>query len=141
MKRYALKGINDEETVCSVCGRVELKKVMWLVELDADGNEAGDAFHCGTTCGARLMGKKVSQVNKVVNSFDSALWRAREKAERAHPASQKAANILAELNELQRREGFRYATRRDHPLMAQYRELIAEARAAAEQQVQFVEID
>ena len=55
-KRYALKGINDEETVCTICGRVELKRVMWLQELDSDGNEIGEAIHCGTTCGAHLLG-------------------------------------------------------------------------------------
>ena len=28
MKRYALKGINDEQHECSVCGRIELKRVV-----------------------------------------------------------------------------------------------------------------
>jgi hypothetical protein len=30
MKRYGLKGINDEETTCCVCGKIELRRVMWL---------------------------------------------------------------------------------------------------------------
>lgn len=78
MKRYALKGINDDQTECSVCGKIELKKVMWLVELDEEGNEIGDAFHCGTTCGAKLMKRKISVVNKAVNSFNKKLYDYRE---------------------------------------------------------------
>jgi hypothetical protein len=62
MKRYALKGINDDQTECSVCGKVELKRVMWLVELDEEGNEISEPFFCGTTCGAKLMNQKISKI-------------------------------------------------------------------------------
>lgn len=77
-KRYALKGVNDDRSECVVCGKIELKRVMWLVELDAEGNEIGDPLHCGTTCGAKLMQRKVSVVNKAVNSFGKKLYDHRE---------------------------------------------------------------
>jgi hypothetical protein len=79
MKRYALKGINDDRTECTVCGKVELKRVMWLVELDAEGTEIGDAFHCGTTCGAKLMGRKIAVVNTAVKNFDAEVRKIRER--------------------------------------------------------------
>ena len=71
MKRYALKGVNDDQHECSVCGRVELKRVMWLVSLDADGNQEGEAFHCGTTCGAKLLGYTQSKMATKVKSYAS----------------------------------------------------------------------
>ena len=71
MKRYALKGINDDQTECSVCGKVELKRVMWLVELDEEGNEISEPFFCGTTCGAKLMNQKISKIRTITANFDS----------------------------------------------------------------------
>lgn len=68
-KRYGLKGINDEAQECVVCGRVELKRVMWLVELDSDGNEVSDVFHVGTTCGARLLGYTQGKMKSTVDGF------------------------------------------------------------------------
>jgi hypothetical protein len=71
MKRYALKGINDDQTECSVCGKVELNRVMWLVELDEEGNEISEPFFCGTTCGAKLMNQKISKIRTITANFDS----------------------------------------------------------------------
>lgn len=86
MCRYVLKGINDEYTTCEVCGKTELRRVMWLAELDADGIE-GEAFAAGTTCGAKLLaGKGISRktVNDAVKNFNALRIRAVREAERQH---------------------------------------------------------
>jgi hypothetical protein len=85
MKRYALKGINDDQHECAVCGRVELRRVMWLVELDGDGNELGLPFHCGTSCGAKLLGYTQSKVNTTVKNYSSLVYEFHEKLRRNHP--------------------------------------------------------
>jgi hypothetical protein len=54
---YTLKGCNDEETICARCGRTELNRVVWLAELDEDGNESKPEPY-GTTCAARLLTPK-----------------------------------------------------------------------------------
>lgn len=55
--KYILKATDDHEITCAQCGRTELARVVWLAELDADGNE-GTAAAYGTTCAARLMAPK-----------------------------------------------------------------------------------
>lgn len=54
---YRVKGINGDECTCACCGRNDLTKVVWLAELDADGNECEVAAY-GTDCAARLMTPK-----------------------------------------------------------------------------------
>jgi hypothetical protein len=72
MARYRYLGTDDEASTCSCCGKRGLKRVVWLAELDEDGNEAGEAAHYGTTCAGHLLrgglGKKptVSQANDVI---------------------------------------------------------------------------
>lgn len=56
MKKYSLKGINDEQDVCQHCGKTGLKRVAWLVEVDTDGNEAGDLIAVGIDCAGKLLG-------------------------------------------------------------------------------------
>lgn len=111
MKRYALKGINDDRSECVVCGKVELKRVMWLVELDAEGTEVGDAFHCGTTCGAKLMQRKISVINAAVNNFDTEVRKIRE---RMWFQSEWYANRQAELEAA---HGMAFAERRSSGLL------------------------
>lgn len=53
--RYAVNGTNDDEHVCAKCGRTELRRVVWLTPLDADGNPVGPAQPYGTNCAARLI--------------------------------------------------------------------------------------
>lgn len=55
-KKYAMVGINDEQDTCLCCGKAGLKRVVWLVPLDQDGNRDGNAEHYGTTCAARILG-------------------------------------------------------------------------------------
>lgn len=62
MTNYKLKGINEDQDYCEICGKTNLKKVMWLAELDEDNNELGHVFAAGTTCGASKLG--ISQGSK-----------------------------------------------------------------------------
>jgi hypothetical protein len=61
--QYTLKGINDDQDTCSCCGKTGLKRVMWLMELDAEGNESGEVFPMGTTCGAKKLGMSSKSVS------------------------------------------------------------------------------
>lgn len=129
-KKYALKGINEDETVCSVCGKVELKRVMWIVELDADGNELGDPFHCGTTCGAKLMGHKINLVNRVANSFASKVSSIRYSLQIAKERELGIYEILDRLN----KETTSFNERRQHPLWVVLRDIQKEAKQWADSQ-------
>lgn len=55
-------GMNDEQTECDACGRMELRGT--VVVVDEDGNEVG---RYGTTCASRVLGVKWTrtQVNTV----------------------------------------------------------------------------
>jgi hypothetical protein len=93
MKRYALKGINEDQNICAVCGKVELRRVMWLVELDADGNECGEPFHCGTTCGAKMLGYTQSKIQTKIKNYNDLVSRKRGDLIAAHPAFIEAEEI------------------------------------------------
>lgn len=56
VKKFRMVGINDDASECSCCGRQGLKRVVWLMPLDVDGNPEGDAAPYGTSCAATLMG-------------------------------------------------------------------------------------
>lgn len=72
--RYRYLGTDDAESTCSCCGKQNLKRVVWLVELDEDGNELGEPRHYGTTCAAHLLrgtcGKKptVGEAKKIIDT-------------------------------------------------------------------------
>lgn len=55
-KKFKLIGTNDEADTCCCCGKSGLKRVVWLVPLDVDGNPEGEAEHYGTSCAARMLG-------------------------------------------------------------------------------------
>ena len=136
MKRYALKGINDDETTCSVCGRVELKRVMWVVELDADGNELGDPFHCGTTCGAKMMNQQLKVVNKVASTFEAKrkkqIWFNKYKKENELGVR----DILEQLNGMK----LSFSERTSHPLYVEMKRRMKQAADWANSQPFSVEI-
>ena len=54
--KFRLVGINDDAHTCSCCGRSDLKRVLWLLPLDQDGNADGEAIPYGTSCGAKALG-------------------------------------------------------------------------------------
>lgn len=51
-------GMNDEQTECDACGRVELRGT--VIVHDRDGVEVG---RYGTTCASRILGWKVTRSN------------------------------------------------------------------------------
>ena len=83
---YVLKGVNSEAEHCDICGKTGLKRVMWIVEVDADGNETENLLSAGTTCGAKALGFKgmfssMEQVAEAVKA-ESNLAKAIEVAEK-----------------------------------------------------------
>ncbi len=133
-KRYALKGVNDEESICSICGKIELKRVMWLVELDADGNESSDAFHCGTTCGAKLLGYTQSKISTKVKNF------AGEVSKRRSNLYQQKLSALGETEILNALRDLSWKERTSHPLWAKLREIQVEAKQYADDQPITIEL-
>ncbi|MEV5085621.1 hypothetical protein AB0K74_45275 [Streptomyces sp. NPDC056159] len=61
--------MTDQITECELCGKVELRGTVQMIELDADGNDFADHYF-GTTCAAKAAGwtqKKVKdEVKRVV---------------------------------------------------------------------------
>lgn len=82
-KKYAFMGCNDDASFCSVCGKKELKRVVWLCNCDGDGQPDGYAFPVGTSCAARMLGwhnpTSTSTKNKVLEEAKKALRARRQK--------------------------------------------------------------
>lgn len=75
---HTLKGVNDEADTCSACGRTNLRRVAWLVALDADGNEDGEAVAYGTDCAGRILyGAKNAKNTALVQDRGARLDRVR----------------------------------------------------------------
>ena len=129
---YGLKAINDEATECEVCGKVELKRVMWIVELDTDNNEQGNPFAVGTTCGSKLLSYTQSKVNTICNTFEHNVYQAKQALINSHPASKEANELIKQLNAITPR--LSYAERKVHPMYIQMKEKQAEAKAYADSQ-------
>lgn len=55
-KKFKIVGINSEVETCECCGKTGLKRVVWLDQLDADGNLTGDVVAYGVNCAARVLG-------------------------------------------------------------------------------------
>ena len=53
---YQIKGINSDTETCEICERTDLKKVVWIVEIDEDGNETSSPVAHGTNCASRKLG-------------------------------------------------------------------------------------
>ena len=49
-KKYQILGFNDEQCICDVCGKSELKGTYAI-----ENTETGDIFRAGSTCGVKLM--------------------------------------------------------------------------------------
>ena len=125
MKRYGLKGINDEATECSVCGKIELKRVMWLVELAEDGSELGEVFPVGTTCGAKLLGYSAAKMRKNADNFAGTVTHRRNQMAEWRLRQNGGDKLIDELNSSTHM--ISYAERMSHPLMIEFKRLQAEA--------------
>lgn len=135
-KRFALIAVNDDETTCCVCGKIELKRVMWITELDSDGNAIGDVFHCGTTCGAKLMGQKMSTINRVVKNFDDDVSQKRWFIQQVKRTALGADEILRNWSD----QGLNFQERRATPEWETLRKIEREAAEFANNQEIKIEI-
>lgn len=54
--KFRYLGTTDTTHVCENCGRDELRKVIIVQPLDAEGNDDGDPAYYGSTCAARALG-------------------------------------------------------------------------------------
>ena len=105
-KQYKLRGINDDHNTCEVCGKTNLKKVMWLSEITKDG-EVLDPFAAGTTCGSKMLGisgskqikeRKIqeiakNQINKAVDELVSG-WFVRRHRDSGPVYGMKGGNLV-----------------------------------------------
>ena len=117
MGRYALLAVNDEESVCAVCGKPELKRVMWLRDVE-NGEEP---FAVGTTCGAKLLGIPTAKLNTTVKNFASIVERKHYSLYLQHPSWELARR------ELDACTGLTWAERKANPHFAEYHRLDKEA--------------
>jgi hypothetical protein len=57
MTSYRVHGTTNDTDMCEHCGKEELRRVVMLMVLDADGNGT-EVIHVGTTCASRLLAKR-----------------------------------------------------------------------------------
>lgn len=104
--QYRILGTSDDEHSCCLCGRTDLKRVVWL-----ENTEDGSRAFYGTDCAARLLAgpmgapsqanvkKWAEQANRVERFLSSRIaaqladqagmsiadwWQSRERGERKH---------------------------------------------------------
>jgi len=86
--------VNSDLDTCTACGRTGLKRVAWLVALDADGNEDGDAVAFGTDCaGKALLGAKSRKNTDAITSVGRIMDTARRWLAAGHDADKVADAI------------------------------------------------
>jgi hypothetical protein len=68
MKAFRVGGFTDEITNCELCGKVELRGTVQMIELDADGNDDTDHYF-GTSCAAKAAGWTQKKVKAEVQSI------------------------------------------------------------------------
>lgn len=61
---WTVKAINDDQATCEICGKEDLKRVVWL-----ENSETQEIIAAGTTCAAKLQKIKVSEQKKKENDF------------------------------------------------------------------------
>ena len=103
---------------------------MWLVSLDADGNADGEVFHCGTSCGAKLLGYTQSKINTKVKHFEHEVYEQRQEWVRQYESEQNVNGLFAELNKME----LPYSERVAHPIYLKVKEISAAAKAWADSQ-------
>jgi hypothetical protein len=67
--RFVIKGINDEESSCSCCGKTGLKRVVWI-----EDTETGEINFFGTSCAtqpAKCFGITKKEVNSALRKFEA----------------------------------------------------------------------
>lgn len=66
---YRVRGTTDDVTECQICGKPELRGTVVLEILDADGN-AEDVTYAGTTCAAKVTGRKATAIRHEAAAAD-----------------------------------------------------------------------
>lgn len=64
-------GFTDDVTDCQHCPKTDLKGTVRMVAFTADGEEDGEMF-VGTTCAARMTGRKANEIRTEANRADRA---------------------------------------------------------------------
>ena len=138
MSSYRLVSINDDEDTCARCGRTNLAKVVWLAELDGDGN-IGDVRPYGVDCAARLLHKPQKAVAALVESFDHRKERAIAQIRATHPNTSERDELAAAIAFLRAR-GRSLAKIQASPQYCRWQRLTEEAQAWAEAQFKGIEV-
>ena len=58
-KAWKIIGINDDETICALCGKENLKRVIWI-----ENEETGEVMAVGTTCISKMLGITTKEQKK-----------------------------------------------------------------------------
>ena len=80
-KKYAVLGVNQDQDVCDVCGKTNLKKVVWFSELNSQGEKVGNPFCTGVDCAAKLMMNKPE--GKPKKSTMDSIWKVAQGIDKA----------------------------------------------------------
>jgi hypothetical protein len=73
--RWVATGTTDEITECDHCGRTDLKVTVHMVATTPDGENDGEMW-MGTTCAARMTGRKAAEIKKEAKAADDvARWK------------------------------------------------------------------
>lgn len=86
-KLYKLVAINDDIDFCIACGKEELKRVMWLENL-----ETGIIEHYGTTCGARMLGWTKKETSRKINTKIQEMKKMWKDCYNSHPSIKARVN-------------------------------------------------
>jgi hypothetical protein len=78
---YRVHGTTDDVTTCQICGKPELKGTVILDILDEDGNTE-EVTYAGTTCAAKLTGRKATAIKNAAAAADYRCQQALEHARR-----------------------------------------------------------
>lgn len=81
VSKYAVLGVNQDQDVCDVCGKTNLKKVVWFSELNSQGEKVGNPFCTGVDCAAKLMMK--DQSKKPPKSMMDNIWKVAQGIDKA----------------------------------------------------------
>jgi hypothetical protein len=98
--------------------------------LNEEGEEIGNPFHCGTTCGAKLMGYKISKVNTAVKNYGAKVYNIRYGLQCQKEKELGYQDMIATLN----KETKTFEERRAHPLWMEMKEVHKIAQEWAESQ-------
>ena len=67
---WKVKGVNDDTDTCELCGKTNLKRVVWMAPLSSDGEEGG-VQAIGRCCAAKLLRTTTTQVQRMAEQADA----------------------------------------------------------------------